>query len=199
MYEIRNNHPCDLTALYRICLKTGNSGKDATVLHSDPEIIGHFYAAPYAVFEPELCFIAAIKDEPFGYIIGTKDSKEFRDKCEKDWFPLLREMYKMPDAEDISHEARIIRLIHAGLIVKDEVKDYPAHLHIDILPELQGQGMGRKLMDTFIAKLKELNVPAMHLEVGKSNLNAIQFYEKMGFHIIHDYEQSIAFGMKFED
>ncbi|MBU2507724.1 MAG: GNAT family N-acetyltransferase [Bacteroidetes bacterium] len=199
MYEIRNYHPSDLTALYRICLKTGNSGKDATDLHSDPEIIGHFYAAPYAVFEPELSFIAAIDNAPYGYIIGTKDSTAFRDKCEEEWFPVLRERYKMPAAEDTSHDAKIIRLIHAGLIVKDEVKDYPAHLHIDILPELQGQGIGRKLMDTFIAKLKELNVPAMHLEVGKSNLNAIQFYEKMGFHIIHEYEQSIAFGMKFED
>ncbi|MBU1680822.1 MAG: GNAT family N-acetyltransferase, partial [Bacteroidetes bacterium] len=66
MYEIRNYHPSDLTALYRICLKTGNSGKDATDLHSDPEIIGHFYAAPYAVFEPELSFIAAIDNAPYG-------------------------------------------------------------------------------------------------------------------------------------
>lgn len=56
-FEIRKYHPTDLTALYKICLLTGNSGKDATDLFSDSDLIGHFYAAPYAIFEPEICFV----------------------------------------------------------------------------------------------------------------------------------------------
>ena len=51
-------------------------------------------------------------------------------------------------------------------------------------------------MEVFISKLKELNVPALHLEVGKANPGAIKFYEKIGFHKIHEYEYSIAFGME---
>ncbi len=51
-------------------------------------------------------------------------------------------------------------------------------------------------MEVFISRLKELNVSALHLEVGKANPGAIKFYEKIGFHKIHEYEYSIAFGMK---
>ena len=181
--------------LYRICLLTADSGKDASGLFKDPDLPGHFYAAPYALFEPELCFVATYNNNPCGYILGTKDSKRFADWCENKWLPPLRLRYEFPGENDSSLDAAIIRRIHSGHIVKKELADYPAHLHIDILPEGQGQGLGRKLMNTFVNKLKELKVPALHLEVGKRNTVAVKYYEKMGFHIITEYEFSIVFGM----
>ena len=39
-FEIRPYHPTDLTALYRICLGTGDSGQDAAHLYRDPDVIG---------------------------------------------------------------------------------------------------------------------------------------------------------------
>lgn len=195
-FKIRQYHPSDLTSLYKICLLTGNSGKDATELLKDPDLLGHFYAAPYGVLEPEVCFIITNNNKPCGYIIGTKNSQKFYDRCEIDWFPPLRERYPLAEANDDSLDARIVKRIHEGHKVKDELLDYPAHLHIDLLPETQGQGLGRKIMDIFIDRLRELNVPALHLEVGKKNPDAIKFYEKLGFSIIKEYENSIAFGMK---
>lgn len=194
--DIRSYKKTDLPALYEICLKTGDSGKDATNLYRDSLLLGHFYAAPYAVFHPELTFILAENDKPIGYIIGTNDSQSFYQITEKEWFPPLRGKYQLPKDSDSSLDARIIRLIHKGHVPKPELLSYPAHLHIDILPEGQGKGMGRKLIETFCNKLVELKVPALHLEVGKRNTNAIQFYEKTGFQAIKEYEWSIAFGMK---
>ncbi len=195
---IRPYKKSDLPALYEICLKTGDSGKDATNLYKDSLLIGHFYAAPYAVFHPELTFILAENDKPIGYIIGTNDSQSFYQITEKEWFPPLRGKYPLPKESDSSLDARIIRLIHKGHVPKPELLSYPAHLHIDILPEGQGKGMGRKLIETFRNKLVELKVPALHLEVGKRNTNAIQFYEKTGFKVINEYEYSIAFGIKLQ-
>jgi len=63
------------------------------------------------------------------------------------------------------------------------------------LPIAQGQGLGRKIINTFTDRLKELNVPSLHLEVGKRNEGAVAFYERVGFHRIAEYEFSIAFGM----
>jgi ribosomal protein S18 acetylase RimI-like enzyme len=74
--------------------------------------------------------------------------------------------------------------------------EYPAHLHIDILPEGQGKGMGRKLIEIFVDALRRQKVKALHLQVGKSNENAVHFYQRVGFHIIKEYERAIAFGMK---
>ncbi len=197
-FNIRPYHPSDLTSLYSICLLTADSGKDASGLLKDPDLAGHFYAAPYAVFEPELCFVATNNNKPCGYILGTKDSAGFSKWCENYWLPTLRSRYAIPDEHDTTLDAAIIRRIHTGHAVKEELTDYHAHLHIDILPEGQGQGFGRKLMNTFIGKLNELQVPALHLEVGKRNTGAVKYYEKMGFHVIKEYEFSIAFGMKLD-
>jgi ribosomal protein S18 acetylase RimI-like enzyme len=184
-----------LTLLYRICLLTGNSGTDASDLYHDPDILGHFYVGPYAVLEPDLCLVAVCSRTPCGYILGTRDSDLFFKRCEKEWFPPLREHYPLPDKNDTSHDARIIRLIHKGHEVNPDLEEYPAHLHIDLLPRVQGQGMGRKLIEMFTGKLREMGIPALHLEVGKANPGAIKFYERTGFNRIKEYEKSIAFGM----
>ena len=44
----------DLDALYRISLATGLAGGDASHLYEDAKLMGHIYAAPYAVLEPQL-------------------------------------------------------------------------------------------------------------------------------------------------
>jgi ribosomal protein S18 acetylase RimI-like enzyme len=193
--EIRQYHHSDLTSLYKICLLTANSGKDASDLYKNHDLVGHLSAAPYAIFEPELTFIVTLNNEPSGYILGTKNSMAFYQKCETDWFPILRKRYPFPHDDDSSHDAKIIRRIHNGYVVKEELLNYPAHLHIDLLPDLQGMGLGRKIMNTFIEKLNSLDIPALHLEVGKSNLGAIEFYKRMGFHELKEYQYSIAFGI----
>ncbi len=195
--EIRSYLPSDLESLYKICLLTAKSGKEATQIYTDPKLVGHFYAAPYAILEPELTFIATLDGKPSGYILGTKNSADFRNKTEEKWFPDLRKKYPLPKDDDDSADANIIRLIHKGYFFKEGHHDYPAHLHINLLPITQGKGLGKEIMLTFIHKLKELNVTALHLEVGKKNIQAIGFYRKMGFHEIIEYEHSIAFGMKF--
>jgi ribosomal protein S18 acetylase RimI-like enzyme len=193
--KIRPYRPSDLESLYKICLLTGDSGKDASDIYEDPKLLGHFYAAPYAVLEPELTFIVTLNKQPSGYILGTRNSEGFRKRSESEWFPNLRQQYPLPKEDDISADANIIRLIYKGYILKKELADYPAHLHVDLLPNIQGKGLGKKVMLTFIDNLRQLKVSALHLEVGKKNLGAIGFYKKMGFHKIIEYEHSIAFGI----
>ncbi len=195
-FAIRPYHPSDLYALYRICLLTGDSGADASRLYRDPELLGHFYAAPYAVLEPDLCFVLTQAGAPCGYVLGTRDSVAFGERCEREWFPVLRERYPLPAPDDDSRDAQLIRLIHAGHRIHPDAIDYPAHLHIDLLPLAQGQGWGRQLMQTFLQRLRELGVSAVHLGVGMRNPGAIAFYERVGFHRIKTYEEWIAFGMR---
>ena len=196
---IRPFHPSDLIYLYRICLQTGDSGKDATNKYKDPYLLGHFYAAPYAVLEPEVCFVLICNGLPCGYIVGTKDSQKFYKRCEMDWFIPLRERYPYPKDSDNLPDDIIKRLIHKGHVPNKDLSDYPAHLHIDILPEGQGLGMGRKLIETFINRLQEFNVKGVHLLVGKKNTNAILFYEKVGFKRLIEYEKAIAFVKKLNE
>ena len=52
-----------------------------------------------------------------------------------------------PDDEMLALHYRPERLLWPGL------GEYPAHLHIDLLPGVQGSGYGRRLIDTFGASV----------------------------------------------
>jgi ribosomal protein S18 acetylase RimI-like enzyme len=195
-FTIRPYHPSDLYSLYEICLKTGDSGEDATHRYQDPQLLGHFYVAPYAVFEPDLCFVLTHAGAPVGYVLGTRESTSFAERCEREWFPVLRRRYALPPAEDSSPDARMIREIHEGYTVDSEFEDYPAHLHIDLLPIGQGQGWGRRMMQTFLDRLAALNVPGVHLGVGIRNERAILFYERMGFQRVLEASTWLGLGIK---
>ena len=195
-FMIRPYHPSDLCALYRVCLLTGDSGNDASHLYRDGELLGHYYVAPYAVFEPDLCFTLTQDGVPCGYMLGTRDSDAFSQRCEQDWFPVLRQRYPLPAPEDTSEDAGMIRDILRGYHPNPDMAAYPAHLHIDLLPAAQGQGWGRKLIETFLNRLRDLSVPAVHLGVGARNTRAIAFYEHVGFHRIQAHPGWIAYGMR---
>ena len=194
--SIRPYHSSDLTALYRICLGTGDAGLGAAHLYQDPDLLGHYYAAPYAVLEPDLSFMLLRDGVPCGYVLGAGDTETFGRRCEVEWFPPLRLRYPIPPVDDTSHDAHMIRAIHEGHKQQNHFPDYPAHLHIDILPEGQGAGWGRQLIETLTNQLRVKGVPAVHLGVGGRNRRAIGFYEHVGFHRIKEAPWGLILGMK---
>lgn len=197
-YAIRPFHMSDLWRVYYICKNAVTKGPTPVTLPlpGDPELVAHYYAANYCVLEPDLCFLLTSDETPVGYVLGTRDTTRFWERCEREWFPVLRQRYKMPAEDDKSGEAGLIRRIHAKRVEIPELLDYPAHLHIDLLPEAQGQGWGRHLMNAFLDRLEEVKAPAVHLGVNRSNAGAVVFYEKMGFQRVLEYPGAITFGMK---
>ena len=94
---IRRYRSGDLRDLYRICLRTGNSGDDATALYRDPDLLGHVYAAPYGLFEPALAFVVEDELGVGGYCLGALDTRAFEQRLEERWWPSLRRRYREPD------------------------------------------------------------------------------------------------------
>lgn len=182
MTEIRPYRAADREALYAICLKTGDAGRDATALYADPELLGHVYAGAYAALDPDCCLVVEDDSGVGGYIVGTADTRAFEAACERDWWPALRARYADPPAGERTPDARMARLIHHPPRVPQHIADaWPAHLHINLLPRLQGQGWGRRLIETWRATLASRGAPACHLAVGLANPNAIAFYRTCGF------------------
>jgi GNAT superfamily N-acetyltransferase len=60
--------------------------------------------------------------------------------------------------------------------------DYPAHLHIDLLPAYQRSGHGRKMIVTLLGALHDAGAPGAHLGVLAANTPARAFYHRVGFH-----------------
>jgi ribosomal protein S18 acetylase RimI-like enzyme len=72
-----------------------------------------------------------------------------------------------------------------GHVVGSVMAGYEGHRgwlnYLAVLPEYQGQGYGRKLVEKAIAELKKLGCLKVNLEVRKSNSSVIDFYIHLGF------------------
>jgi ribosomal protein S18 acetylase RimI-like enzyme len=173
----------DLADLYRIALLTGDAGQDATHLYRDGDLVGHLYAAPYAVLEPAFAFVAEDAEGVGGYIVGARDTLAFETRMEAAWWPALRRRYADP-AGDPKHwgldEVRAWQIHHPRPPPARVAQPYPSHLHINLLPRLQGQGLGRALIDRWLAAIAAAESRGMHLGVSPSNHRALRFYRAYG-------------------
>jgi ribosomal protein S18 acetylase RimI-like enzyme len=184
--RIRPYQPDDLDELYRICVQTADNGQDGTSLFRDPRLPGHVYAAPYALFEPSLAFVAQDAGGVGGYIVAARDSRAFEQRLERDWWPALRASHPEPPqdlAESLSPQEQFaLHWIHHPLGTPDELTSrFPSHLHINLVPRLQGQGIGRQLIATVISALRDQGSDGLHLHVRLANQRAAGFYRHVGF------------------
>jgi ribosomal protein S18 acetylase RimI-like enzyme len=183
---IRPYQPADLDALYRICLQTGRDGGDATPLYRDHKLMGHVHAAPYALFEPSLAFVAEDAAGVGGYIVGALDSRDFEARLEQDWWPKLRAQYPEPPAsvprDQWTRDQAKAHQIHHPWLTPDELASrYPSHLHINLVSRLQSGGHGRRLISTLTDVLQRSGSHGVHLTVRPANVRAIGFYRHVGF------------------
>ena len=152
----------------------------------DPRILGHVFAAPYGLFEPSLAFVAEDELGVGGYIVGALDCKAFERRLETEWWPALRDQYPAPPSElppdRWTPDQRWAGIIHDPLTVPDELAEhYPSELHINLVPRVQSQGLGRQLMDTLIRALREQGSIGVHFFVSAANQRAAGFYRHLGF------------------
>lgn len=188
MNVIRRYRPDDREALYAICVRTGDAGRDATSLYRDPRILPDIFTGPYLLLEPELAFVLQDpEDRPSGYIVGTADTPRFVAAYRRDWLPQVAGRYPLPSADGSGEgrdAERIHELHHPEWMLRDDLTAYPAHLHIALAPQAQGKGAGRALMDTYLRALCATGVPRVHLSVSAANTGARAFYDRLGFHQI---------------
>jgi ribosomal protein S18 acetylase RimI-like enzyme len=188
----------DLDRLYEICVRTADAGEDATPLHHDPMLPGHVWAAPYLLHAPEHAFVVVDDDDVAGgYIIGALDSRAFEATLEAEWWPELRRRYPLEADGRTEADRESVALIHQPSTAHDEVvRWYPSHLHIDLLPDLQGRGLGRELIDTLLDSLAAAGSPGVHLGVSARNERAIAFYRAVGFTELGRSRHGMAFGRR---
>ncbi|WP_407360092.1 GNAT family N-acetyltransferase [Microbacterium sp. LBN7] len=179
--SIRPYRPSDRAAIYEICTKTADAGADATGILSDDDLWGELFAVPYVERHPDLAWVVETDDgRTIGYIVGTDDTDAFYTWFRDEWWPAFRERFPRPQ-QVVTREDRMIEYGYERAPGVDaEVSDYPAHLHIDLLPETQGQGLGRRLMETLFAELTRRGVRGLHLGIDPQNSAAAAFYERLG-------------------
>ena len=93
----------------------------------------------------------------------------------------------------------MIELIHAPERTPAELAvTYPAHLHIDLMPQVRGLGLGRTLIDQLLSELRERGVRGVHLGVDVANRNGIGFYEHLGFREVAREPGGLLMGLRLD-
>lgn len=180
--RIRLYRDGDRDALFDICMRTAEAGGDARHLYQDQDLMPNIFAAPYAYLEPELAFVLDDGGRAVGYILGTSDTPRFVKEYRERWLPLVRDRHPAPAGEPTTRDEQMAVLLHwPERMIVPEVADYPAHLHIDLLPEYQGRGYGRELAFTLFGALARAGAPRVHLAMVTKNTGARRFYDRIGF------------------
>ncbi|HKJ54932.1 MAG TPA: GNAT family N-acetyltransferase [Nitriliruptoraceae bacterium] len=205
MVSIRPAGPADRADLYRVCLQTGAAGQDASHLYEDADLLGQVYAGAYLAMPDTMAFVACDDRGVAGYVLAALDTAAFEAACERSWWPPLRAAHPLPvgrfagaadtEAADTG-DAALVELIHEPPVTPTWIVDrWPAHLHIDLLPRLQGSGMGRTLMATMLDALRDRDVPGVHLGVAAANERAIGFYRHLGFVEVAATDEAVTMGL----
>ncbi|WP_203580369.1 GNAT family N-acetyltransferase [Microbacterium hibisci] len=202
MTRIRPFRPGDEPALADICLKTADAGADATGLLDDDDLWAEIFVLPYAARHPEFAFVVEADDgRVVGYVVGAPDSAAFEEWFAAEWWPRFAERWPKPQGDplpvSVSRQDGILRYAYARRGGSQPFGDeYPAHLHIDLLPETQGQGLGRTLIATLEDALRKAGVTGLHLVASEENTGAVAFYPRVGFEPLPSPQGSRVFATR---
>lgn len=188
-FSLRHAEAKDHAALCMVCLKTGDSGADATLIEDAPDLVGMVYAVPYQVHEPEFCFVIEDKGGVCGYVMGTPDTVKFDQTLARDWFPKLRKTVSVPPVDQVKWKGSdwVRDKIHNPLhVFPESLHPFPAQGHIDLLPRARGKGIGTAGMKHLMDKLRKAGAPGIHLHVALRNVKAQAFYKALGFLPVND-------------
>jgi len=179
---IRSYRPQDRDAVYDVCVRTGAAGQDARGKFSSDILLGDIYAGPYLHLMPQHAYVLDDGDRAVGYVIGTASTEGYVAAYLADWLPRMRGRYEPPPSPAGSEEERKLEdMFHPERLLRPELAPYPAHLHINLLPDYQGAGYGREMVSTFLCSVAAVGVKLCHLAVRKANTGAMRFYAKLGW------------------
>lgn len=188
-FSLRHARAEDHPAMCRVCLLTGDSGKDASAREDDPDLLGLIYAVPYQVYSPDFAFVVDGPDGVCGYVLGTPDSASFYAWMREVWLPPIAQRLADPGPDESlwrgSDWARHA-IHHPDFAYPPVLHPYPAHAHIDLLEPARGRHIGRRALTHLMQALAAAGAGALHLGVGPSNRSAQAFYRKLGFERLTD-------------
>ncbi len=170
--EIRKYQPKDRENCRNICHKTATAPKYI----KSKDLVCALYCDYYIDNKSENCFVLVDDDDnAVGYILCADNQTDFDEGIK----PYLKMARKIDFFESLGPQLE-------SAFLKGICKNYPAHLHIDILPIGQGKGSGSLLIKTLEDHLKAKGIIGVRLGVGGDNTGAHRFYERNGYKLLRN-------------
>lgn len=203
-FEIRPFQASDAERLRTICCETAAEQPFLPWL-DEPRLACEFYLDPYLELESESCFIAARDGRIVGYIVGTRDEKQFRlreqNRVQRRLLRLLQIQAEGVINRRFSHflSHRVLAKMYLKALYSRlrnttrpnqyyDLDRYPAHCHVQVAREARGKSAGLALMMTFHKYLKANGVCGHHgsviEEAGRENFSSMLL--ALRFHVVHE-------------
>ena len=185
--HIRLYQPSDLSSVRAICCDTADRGNPIDSLFPDREVFADLLMRYYTVYEPHALWVAQEEGgQVVGYLTGCLNNYRYGRLMM--WSVIPRTVVKA-----IRHGAlrslltwrwaragwsTWLRQKHRAGI---SLSNYPAHLHVNLLPDFRGQHIGQALVLRFLQQAHEVGVGGVHAAVRGDNLSSCRFFERLGF------------------
>ena len=165
---------------------TGDGGKDASTQFKDPLILGRRWVPPYVSLEPFMALCLVSEDhnqEVCGYALGCLDTMTFAKKLKEIYLPQMQKIYPIDHhVESPFRDNEVVKDFHNYELPPESVyTKFPSHMHIDLVPRVQGAQLGRTLLGTLLHTIRKQGGTMIHLEMHKDNERAKTFYRRCGF------------------
>jgi len=187
---IRKFKPEDKAAVRRISYDTGLMGESIDPYLGCLDLFADYWTLYYTDYEPESTFVADLDGQAVGYLMGCMDTSVQQKIHNNKIMPRIRRKfltfgYKI-DRRFFSFMWRELRSKGQDELSRSEkvyIKDYPAHLHMNLVEGFRSGGIGSRLMSAYLDYLRKKGVRGLHLGTTSHNKLAVPFYEKWGFRI----------------
>lgn len=184
MVKIREARKEDLERVEYICKMTADEKSKNEELAG--KVTARLYSTYYINEETKNCFVLEDDGIVVGYIACAENYKSFK------------KLFKTKYAQEIKVLDKGAGAFASVLPIPYMFfgRKYPAHLHINLLPEYQSKGYGAKMIEALVERLKNKGIKGVMLMASKENTGAVRFYKRNGFNIIISAFGGVVMGKK---
>ncbi len=142
---------------------------------SDPALFAELFVRPYLEVGTA-AFVAEEAGRVLGYAMAARTLDLPRGFLLPPRLGLLPRLLRLPPRE----RGLLWGLLTAGA-PHAPLRAYPAELHVNLLPEARGQGLGKALLSALLSALAEEGLPGVQLGTTSENRAALGLYRRFGF------------------
>lgn len=184
---VRPYAPDDRNAVRRICCDTGFMGKPVDPLFSDREAFADFFTAYYTDCEPENCWVGVTDGDIVGYLLACLDPPRYRKLHGRIVARTVpRVLGRLVAGRYPPQNARFLWwFVTRSLRETPRTPPDTPHFHFNVLEQNRGDGVGRRMLLTFLRRLRDRGVPRIYGQMQTyANRRAPRVFERFGFRMV---------------
>ncbi len=187
---VRRLAPADRQAVLQVAADTGFFGQPVEAVHDDRALFCDLLYRYYVDVDRSHGWVAEEEGGVIGFVVGAVNTRAMHARWARAVLPgivwrALTGRYRIRRATLRRLAAQVLAALR-GEAAPVDTSAYPAHLHLNVAARQRGRGVGRRLLETFLAALRAEGVGGVHLRTTDQNAAACHLFESLGFRLLDE-------------